>query len=67
MDLARITIHQDKSRDHLNDGISCFILDIKSPVAEKSIVTLGIGFDGDLFIKYRETLDLHIVIRDNPD
>ena len=67
MDLACITIHQDKGRDHLNDSISCFILDIKGPVAEKSIVTLGIGFNSDFLIKNRETLDLHIVIRDNPD
>ena len=67
MDLACITIHQDKSRHHLNDDISRFVLDIKGPVAEQAIVTLGIGFDGDLLIKNWETIDLHIVIRDNPD
>ena len=67
MDLACITIHQNKGRHHLNDGISCFVLDVKGPVAEQAIVTHGIGFDSDLLIKNWETIDLHIVIRDNPD
>ena len=67
MDLARITIHQDKGCDHLNNGIAFLIFDIKGPVAKQAIVTHGIGFDSDLLIKNWETIDLHIVIRDNPD
>ena len=67
MDLARIPIHQDKGRDHLNDSIAFLIIDIKGPVAEESIVSLCRCLDGVIFIKHTETIDLHIVIRDNPD
>ena len=66
MNLATISIHKDKGRHHLDNGLTCFIKNRKATVAKEPIVSQGFCLNSDLLCKARQTSHINIVIRDNP-
>ena len=67
MDFSTVAVHENKGCHHVDEFLTCFIINGKATVAKESIVAQGFRFNSDFFRKTRQTNHLNIVFCDNPD